>query len=114
MMPHDVVDRFLDCANADPSHPAVVTDGRTFSYGDLERRVRAFAHAFTRCEAARVLIALPQTADAYAAILAASLAGGYHTPLNVAAPSKNCGASRVYWSRTSSSAKANSRPRSPP
>ena len=86
MMPHDVVDRFLDCANADPSHPAVVIDGRTFSYGDLERRVRAFAHAFTRFEAARVLIALPQTADAYAAILAASLAGGYHTPLNVAAP----------------------------
>jgi D-alanine--poly(phosphoribitol) ligase subunit 1 len=86
MMPHDVVDRFLDCANADPSHPAVVGDGRTFSYRDLERRVRAFAHAFARFEAPRVLIALPQTADAYAAILAASLAGGYHTPLNVAAP----------------------------
>jgi acyl-CoA synthetase (AMP-forming)/AMP-acid ligase II len=86
MMPHDVVDRFLDCANADPSHPAVVIDRRTFSYRDLERRVRAFAHAFARFEAPRVLIALPQTADAYAAILAASLAGGYHTPLNVAAP----------------------------
>jgi acyl-CoA synthetase (AMP-forming)/AMP-acid ligase II len=41
MMPHDVVDRFLDWANADPSHPAVVIDGQTFSYGDLERRVRA-------------------------------------------------------------------------
>jgi D-alanine--poly(phosphoribitol) ligase subunit 1 len=86
MMPDDVVDRFLYCADANPSHPAVVIDGRTFSYGDLEQRVRAFAHAFARFEAPRVLIALPQTADAYAAILAASLAGGYHTPLNVAAP----------------------------
>jgi len=86
MMSHDVVDRFLDCANADPAHPAVVIDGRTFSYGDLERLARGFAHAFTRFEAPRVLIALPQTAGAYAAILAASLAGGYHTPLNVAAP----------------------------
>ena len=86
MMPHDVVDHFLYCADANPSHPTVVIDGRTFSYGDLERRVRAFAHAFARFEAPRVLIALRQTADAYAAILAVSLAGGYHTPLNVAAP----------------------------
>jgi hypothetical protein len=39
---------------------------------------------------------------------------GYHTRSMSPPPSKNCGASRVYWSRTSSSAKANSRPRSPP
>ena len=86
MIMSDVVDHFLDCAALNPTHPAVVCEGITTTYGALERRVRAFALAFATVDAPRVLIALPQCADAYAALLAAGLAGGYHSPLNIAAP----------------------------
>ena len=82
----DVVDRFLDCAAADPDHPAVVCGDERLTYGGFERRVRAFAQRFSTFETPRVLIALPQVSDAYAVIFAAGLAGGCHTPLNVAAP----------------------------
>ncbi len=82
----DVVDRFLLMARTQPMHPAVVTPGATLSYGGLERRVRLLAAQFARVAAPCVLVALPQGADAYAAMLAAGLAGGHYTPLNVAAP----------------------------
>ena len=82
----DVVDLFLACAERDPAHPAIMGEGRGMTYGGLERRVRAYAHVFARFDAPRVLIALPQVCDAYAAIFASGLAGGYHSPLNVAAP----------------------------
>jgi len=82
----DVVDRFLLMARMQPSHPAVVTPGATLSYAGLERRVRLLAARFARVVAPCVLVALPQGADAYAAMLAAGLAGGHYTPLNVAAP----------------------------
>jgi D-alanine--poly(phosphoribitol) ligase subunit 1 len=82
----DVVDRFLSCAAAQPDAPAVVARGRALSYAALERRVRCFAARLAGLDEPRVLIALPQGADAYAAMLAAGLAGGYYTPLNLAAP----------------------------
>lgn len=82
----DVVDLFLAAAAKHPHRPAVVAGGRTTSYAELERRVRAFAGRFAERTEPRVLLALPQQADAYAAILGTALAGGYHTPLNLAAP----------------------------
>ena len=82
----DAVDRFLLMARMQPLHPAVVTPTATLSYGELEQRVRLFAAQFARVAAPSVLVALPQGADAYAAMLAAGLAGGHYTPLNVAAP----------------------------
>ena len=82
----DVVDRFLLMARMQPTHPAVVTPDATLSYAGLERRVRRLAAHFARVEAPCVLVALPQGADAYAAMLAAGLAGGRYTPVNVAAP----------------------------
>ena len=82
----DVVDRFLVMARMQPLHPAVVTPRASLSYGELERRVRLLAAQFARVQAPCVLVALPQGADAYAAMLAAGLAGGHYTPLNVAAP----------------------------
>ena len=82
----DVVDRFLLAARMQPAHPAVVTPGATLSYAVLERRVRLLAAQFATVAAPCVLVALPQGADAYAAMLAAGLAGGHYTPLNVAAP----------------------------
>jgi D-alanine--poly(phosphoribitol) ligase subunit 1 len=86
MTSHDVVDRFLACAARAPDHPAIVNDEVEVTYGALEQRVRAIAAALSAKPAPRVLIALPQAVDAYAAILAVGLVGGYYSPLNVAAP----------------------------
>lgn len=82
----DVIDRFLRCATARPDDPAVVVQGKSTSYGALQRRARAFAASFSNIDGPRVLIGLPQVADAYASIFAAGLAGGCYTPLNLSAP----------------------------
>jgi len=85
-MPSDVVDLFLERARAAPEASAIVTSTGTFTYGALERRVRAFAAVFAERPSPKVLIALPQSTDAYACMLAAGLAGGFYTPLNMASP----------------------------
>lgn len=86
MMAPDVVDRFLAQSLASPSAPAIVAAGQTTTYGELERLVRTYAGRFARHEQPRVLVALSPGFDAYACILASGLAGGFHTPINVAAP----------------------------
>ena len=85
-MTADVIDRFLAQAAAEPDHPAMLTGGREVDYATLERRVRALGQLLAPIEAPRVLIALPPSLDAYASLLAAGLVGGYHTPVNLAAP----------------------------
>ena len=83
----DTVDRFLAAAATHPGRPAIVEGATVTSYAALEAKVRQLAGIFATRDAPRVLIALPQSADAYAVILATALAGGFHTPLNMAAPS---------------------------
>jgi D-alanine--poly(phosphoribitol) ligase subunit 1 len=85
-MHSDIVTLFFAAAEATPDAPAIVIEERTWSYGRLAERIRAFASAFSAVEGARVAIALPQEHDAYAAIFGAALAGGFHSPLNVASP----------------------------
>lgn len=85
-MAQDVVDRFLAQAQLLPDAPAIVEGGRTVTYGNLETLVRTYAAIFSRHNQPRVLVALGPGSDAYACILAAGLAGGFHTPINVAAP----------------------------
>ncbi len=85
-MAPDVVDRFLECAAGRPEHAAVIGSGRAVTYRDLAMRVRRFAAAFARTPAPKILIALPQCADAYAAMFAAGLAGGFYSPVNTQAP----------------------------
>ncbi|HEX4861803.1 MAG TPA: AMP-binding protein [Rhizomicrobium sp.] len=85
MLP-DVVDLFLARAGERPDAPAIVTSTASITYGALERRVRALAAAFMERPSPKVLIALPQSVDAYAAMLASGLAGGFYTPLNMASP----------------------------
>lgn len=82
----DVVDLFLAQAASRPAHPAVVAEGRSVTYAELEERVRAFAAAFAAIPEPRVLIALPPGPDAYAAMLGVALVGGYYTPVNLSAP----------------------------
>src|SRR5262245_4091980 len=82
----DAVDRFLGAVRENPDRLAVVHDSGSPSFTQLEDTVRRFATAFQTTGEPRVLIALPQGADAYAAMLAAGLAGGYYTPLNVTSP----------------------------
>ncbi len=86
MPPRDVIQRFLAAAGAAPSHPAVRLRAGDVSYGDLLDHVRRFATGLGVRPAPRVLVALPQGADAYAAMLAAGLAGGYYVPVNLSAP----------------------------
>lgn len=85
-MAPDVVDLFFDCAAADPAHVAVTGAGPPVTYGELAMRVRRLAAVFAQSHAPKVLIALPQGADAYAAMFAAGLAGGFYTPVNISAP----------------------------
>ncbi len=82
----DVIDRFLAAAAATPAAPAIVTRGHAVTYAALEARVRQFGAAVAETAAASVMIALPQGAEAYAAMLGTGLAGAFYAPLNVEAP----------------------------
>jgi D-alanine--poly(phosphoribitol) ligase subunit 1 len=87
----DVIDLFLNRAVAQPYHPAVTTDDVTYDYLALENRVRRFAAIFAGRPAPKVMIALPQGPDAYAAMLAAGLAGGFYAALNLTSPDEKLG-----------------------
>ena len=82
----DAIGEFCARVRERPAHAAVVEDGVSVSYAALARRARCLAQAFARFPEPRVLIALPAGAEAYAAMLAAALAGGYYTPVNVESP----------------------------
>jgi D-alanine--poly(phosphoribitol) ligase subunit 1 len=65
---------------------AIAYGEHRLSYRELEDRARRYASIFSEVPAPRIAIALPQEPDAYAAIMGAGLAGGFHTPLNTASP----------------------------
>jgi len=85
-----IVKKLLTQVDKQPSHPAVVTENETVTYSEFGLRVKRFAQYFSEqlsnidCKA--VAIALPQGADAYAAMYATLLAGGYYVPLNLKYP----------------------------
>lgn len=79
--------RFMDNVRSDPDHPAVVQEGCSVSYGELgSLAARLGAVIGNVCEQPRVLIYLPKGADAYAAMFAVLMAGGYYSPVNMDAP----------------------------
>ncbi|PCI40923.1 MAG: hypothetical protein COB46_05495 [Rhodospirillaceae bacterium] len=83
----DVLACFLRCAEKWPNHDAILTRQETISYQDFAQKVRRLAHEIVSLgKAPRVLIALDQGVDAYAAIFATLYAGGYYAPLNTTAP----------------------------
>ena len=88
-MPADPVDLFFQQASRFPDHPAIVVDGQTVTYAQLADKVRNMAAALAAvADHPRVLIHLPQCPDAYAAMLAALMAGGYYAPTNTQAPAE--------------------------
>ncbi len=79
--------RFLAFADAHPRHPAVEAEGRRVDYGELALLVRRLARGLAAVTPQpRVLIHLPQGPRAYAAMLAALMAGGCYAPNNLSAP----------------------------
>jgi D-alanine--poly(phosphoribitol) ligase subunit 1 len=82
----DSIDLFLSRALGDPQHPAVAVENRSITYGVLEDRIRRIAAKVSEYREPKVLIAMPQGPDAYAAMLGVGLAGGYYAPVNLAAP----------------------------
>ncbi len=79
----DPLDRFLDIARSAPDHPAVIVGNDVTSYSMLAKKAAGYATMFSRVPAPRVVIALPGSADAYAAMFGAGLAGGFYTPINI-------------------------------
>jgi len=82
----DPLDRFQMMVEALPGRLAIHTDEDSWTYAELMRQARAYGSCFAKTPGARVAICLPQENHAYAAILGAGLAGGYHAPLNTASP----------------------------
>jgi D-alanine--poly(phosphoribitol) ligase subunit 1 len=82
----DAIDAFLAAAAAKASHTAITLHGQSWSYAELERRARGFAAAYAQLSAKAVMVALPQSLDAYAAMLGAGLAGCFYAPLNLDVP----------------------------
>ena len=83
----DPLERFLRIAAARPDVAAVIADGRTVSFGAFETMVRTIAHSIARAgDHPRVLVHLPPSAECYAAMFAALMAGGYYAPTNLSVP----------------------------
>jgi acyl-CoA synthetase (AMP-forming)/AMP-acid ligase II len=69
--------------------PAVVSDGRTWTYGDVDARANQLARVFANHgvkPGARVALLLDRSAMTYVAILAVMKAGGIFVPLATAFP----------------------------
>ncbi|HTR59126.1 MAG TPA: AMP-binding protein, partial [Casimicrobiaceae bacterium] len=80
------LDRFLAVA-AHTQGPAVVESGRSVDYAEFASLVRRQALSLIDAGAGpKVLIHLPQSAAAYAAMLAVGMSGGFYATTNVAAP----------------------------
>jgi D-alanine--poly(phosphoribitol) ligase subunit 1 len=84
--PADAIDLFLSASVQHANALAIRSGPGSITYAALVRRVRAYAAAFSRFSEPKVLIALPRGLDAYAAMLAAGLAGGFYATVNEAAP----------------------------
>jgi D-alanine--poly(phosphoribitol) ligase subunit 1 len=83
----DPVVRFMENVRLNPNHPAVVQDTGSVSYGEIGSLTARIAATISDiCEKPRVLVYLPKGADAYAAMFATLMAGGYYSPINIDAP----------------------------
>jgi D-alanine--poly(phosphoribitol) ligase subunit 1 len=86
----DPLDRFLDVARSNPGHPAVMVGDDITTYSMLAEKAARYATIFSAVPEPRVVVALPGSADAYAAMFGAGLAGGFYTPVNIGSPLEKC------------------------
>lgn len=83
----DVATLILAQAEQRPDHPAIVDGDVTVTYCELGSRASRLATALTRHgDHPKVLILLDQGADAYIAMVATAIAGGYYAPTNGQSP----------------------------
>lgn len=83
----DPVVRFMENVRLIPDHPAVVQESGSISYQEMGALTARIAAAVANIsENPRVIVYLPKGAEAYAAMFAAMMAGGYYSPVNMDAP----------------------------
>lgn len=82
---HTLVDVVSESARQRPAHPALLFQGASISYGELERLSNAFASALSELKVKhgdRVALMLPNTPQIIIALLGTWKAGGIIVPLN--------------------------------
>lgn len=86
------VKEFLECVKRYPNAVAVVENGSSITYQQFSHIVNSMADAFIpilkNTENKAVVIALNKGIEAYAAIFAALISGGYYVPLDLSLPAK--------------------------
>jgi D-alanine--poly(phosphoribitol) ligase subunit 1 len=83
----DLLDIFFEQATLLPDHTAIVESKREINYRDFIDLVSRMAYHFRQISNhTKVLIHLPQSIEAYAAMMATLMAGGYYSPTNTSAP----------------------------
>jgi len=83
----DIADLILEQAARQLGHPAIVDGDIRITYGELKDRACRLAAALVRFgDHPKVLILLDQGADAYIAMVATAIVGGYYAPTNGLSP----------------------------
>ena len=85
---------FEQCAARFPDHPAVVFEGESLSYRELNRRANRVAHALASLQIgpeSRVGLFMERSVDAVAALLGILKAGGAYVPLESSMPAERIG-----------------------
>ncbi|MDB2548552.1 AMP-binding protein, partial [Paracoccaceae bacterium] len=82
-----IVSDFISHAKNMPKHPAVVERNKVTTYGEMLEIANRVSNYLTKNFARpRVVIDLPQSADAYAVMFGVLMSGGCYSPLNFDAP----------------------------
>ncbi len=86
-MPRDIINLFYNKAINNKSNLAVVQKDSQITYGKLLGLVQKYAFAFKKIKKSpKVLIYLPKSFEAYAAMLASLQVGGFYCPINETIP----------------------------
>ncbi|MEV7357759.1 amino acid adenylation domain-containing protein [Kitasatospora sp. NPDC091276] len=81
-----VLERFAEQAAARPDAPALECDGRSLTYGELDRRSSALARRLGRVAGRVVAVSMPPSFDLVVALTAIWKAGAAYLPLDPAHP----------------------------
>lgn len=87
--PVDLLDAFFACVRDCPGVPAVEADDGACSYEEIEAlafQLAATIYHLTENPCPRVLVALPPSQRAYAAMIGSLIAGGTFCPVEMTAP----------------------------